>query len=119
MRPRSYSSQKLQPFVGQRRAKLKSRSKYPRPQIIFVDVDGTLIFKNGEPNFPLIKKLWEKKSAGFAIVLWSFRGEEHAKAAAWEADCTSLFTHILGKPGFIVDDKGWTWIRYVGRMKVT
>jgi len=62
--------------------------------------------------------LHAKHAEGFELTLWSMRGEEHAKLAAHEAGCTSLFTHILGKPGYIIDDKNWQWCRDVPSIKL-
>lgn len=53
-----------------------------------------------------------KKLEGFEVWLWSSRGELHARRAAEAAGLTDVFRHILSKPGCIVDDQGWNWIRY-------
>ena len=77
---------------------------------IAVDVDGTL-FAGGKINERLVAWLAEKKSQGFVLILWSARGAEYAGNAA--ALCPAgLLSVIISKPGFIVDDTGWGWIRY-------
>jgi hydroxymethylpyrimidine pyrophosphatase-like HAD family hydrolase len=91
--------------------------RLPRPEVIYVDVDGTLLLANSGINWALVEQLRQKHAAGFSLVLWSARGEQHAKDAANKANCVGLFTAILSKPGFIIDDKGWAWTRYTKRLK--
>lgn len=55
--------------------------------------------------------LRERKSEGFKLMLWSMRGENHARAIASQMGCYELFDVITSKPGFIVDDEGWRWIK--------
>ena len=78
---------------------------------IAVDVDGTLLIR-GKANSKLIDWLRKKKSDGFDLVLWSARGEEHARRVSERFEISELFTVILSKPGHIVDDKGWNWVRF-------
>ncbi len=86
-------------------------SSLPKPKVIFVDVDDTLIFRNGSVNRELIKFLSVKRSEGFTLVLWSMAGEAHAREASAKAGMDHLFSNIISKPGYIVDDKRWHWIR--------
>ena len=78
---------------------------------IAVDVDGTLIVR-GEPNLALVNWCRAKKAEGYSIVLWSAAGREHAQQSAALCGATDIFETIIAKPGFIVDDNGWGWIRY-------
>jgi len=72
---------------------------------VFVDVDGTLC--------PDVVQWCEAKfAAGDRLVLWSARGREHAVRRARELGCEALFFTIVGKPSTLIDDKGWSWIRY-------
>lgn len=84
---------------------------YPTQRVIFVDVDGTLIV-NGRPNQALITWLKQHKQEGFEINLWSMQGKSHAISAAHLCGIDQLFDDILSKPGHIIDDKGWTWIKW-------
>ena len=79
--------------------------KYPPPKWIFVDIDRTL-------SKTLIEWIRRKRPDGYRFVLWSSRGEEYAKSVAQKWSITDLFEHIISKPGYIVDDKGWGWIRW-------
>ena len=83
----------------------------PPPRVIAVDVDGTLIV-NGGINARVVSYCQAKHADGWTLLLWSTRGEQHARKAAQEAGIAHLFEHILSKPGHIVDDKGWTWVRF-------
>jgi hydroxymethylpyrimidine pyrophosphatase-like HAD family hydrolase len=83
----------------------------PPPRVIAVDVDGTLLI-SGQPNTKLIAFLRTKKEEGFTLHLWSSRGETHARRTAEAFGVTDLFHVICSKPGFVIDDQGWNWIRY-------
>ena len=85
--------------------------KYPPTKCIAVDVDGTL-YGAGLCRQRIIDWASERKAQGFDLILWSARGRRHAENAA-KASCTlDLWTAIIGKPGYIVDDQGWKWIRF-------
>ena len=90
---------------------LRAPQKYPPPKVIFIDVDGTLIQK-GILNEKLIKWCKDKKNNGFKLTLWSARGEEHAKKVAMLFKVSDIFDYIISKPGYIVDDLGWRWIKF-------
>jgi|688.fasta_scaffold394350_2 hypothetical protein len=88
-----------------------SRRPPPPPKWIYVDVDGTLSL-GGLPNESLLEWLQAKKADGFRLVLWSARGQAHARAAAELFECSELFEAILAKPGYVVDDRAWSWIKW-------
>ena len=90
---------------------MQKKNKYPKPRVIAVDVDGTL-FVNGELNESLVKWCKEKKDQGFHLMLWSMRGEKHARKAASIAGLLEVSDVITSKPGYIVDNDGWSWIKY-------
>lgn len=85
--------------------------KYSPPRSIAVDVDGTLI-EFGQLNQSVVDWCVKKRGEGFSLTLWSARGEMHARTAAALHGVDFLFDHIISKPGYILDDKGWTWIRF-------
>lgn len=84
---------------------------FPRQRAIAVDVDGTLV-RGGNLNEPLVAWLTERKAEGFALTLWSAGGKDHALAVARAFHVEQLFDSIISKPGYIVDDEGWTWTRF-------
>ena len=86
--------------------------KYPPTRTIAVDVDGTLKLQNTYLNTPLVNYLKQKKAEGFSLMLWSARGKEYAEQTAKQFGLTDLFEIIIAKPGYIVDDLGWDWIKY-------
>ena len=84
---------------------------YPPPRVIAIDVDGTLQI-GGEANARLIEWCRQRKADGFQLILWSARGEAHARRYAEAFAVADLFAVICSKPGYIVDDLGWGWIRH-------
>lgn len=84
---------------------------YPPPRVVAIDVDGTLIGPQGV-NRSVVAWALERKQAGYSLILWSSRGEAHARKAAEIAGMTEAFDHILSKPGYVLDDQGWGWIKY-------
>ena len=94
---------------------VKAPRKYPVNKIVYVDVDGTIILDSGEPNEPLIaflRKLKTDKGGNFEIILWSMAGEKHAREVASKFGITNLFSHILTKPSFMIDNSGKFWLNY-------
>jgi hydroxymethylpyrimidine pyrophosphatase-like HAD family hydrolase len=85
--------------------------KYPPSRTIAVDVDGTLLV-NGRLNAKLVEFCRAQRARGFSLTLWSARGKAYAQAVVERFDVADLFDDIVGKPGYIVDDLGWTWIKY-------
>ena len=88
--------------------------KYPPPKVIAIDVDGTLLIRviRGEINKKLVNWCKEKKAAGFCMMLWSSRGEKHAANIAEQAGLLDVLDAIISKPGYVVDDQCWKWIKY-------
>lgn len=84
---------------------------YPPTNTIAVDVDGTL-HTNRIVNQRVVDFCERQKKAGFTLNLWSARGKEYAEQAAVNFGVVSLFDDIISKPGYILDDLGWSWIEY-------
>ena len=84
---------------------------YPPPKVIAVDVDGTL-HVGGRVNQKLVDYLKERKAEGYRLMLWSARGITNAQAAVDRFGLHDLFDDVLSKPGYIIDDLGWQWIKY-------
>ena len=83
----------------------------PHPRVIAVDVDNTLYGDSG-CNRRLIAWCEQQKKSGFYLMLWSSRGEAHARNRANQCGVADLFDLICSKPGYVVDDQGWSWIKY-------
>ncbi|SEG14872.1 hypothetical protein SAMN05444390_1011494 [Marinobacterium lutimaris] len=91
--------------------------RYAPAAAIYVDVDATLLL-GGCVNTTLVAWCRRQKAAGYSLVLWSSRGEAHARRAAKRAGAVDLFDAILSKPGYVVDDKQTRWMQYVTTVPV-
>ena len=85
--------------------------KFPPPRVIAVDVDGTL-FIRGHVNSKLVAWIKDRKAQGFEVIIWSSRGTKHAKRGAELAGLSGVADVVISKPGYIVDDRAWSWIRF-------
>jgi len=88
----------------------KINGNLPRPRVIFVDVDDTLLINN-RVNSALVRWIILKAAEGYDINVWSMRGEQAAEDAVEQCKLTGVVNACLSKPGIIVDDKGWTWTK--------
>lgn len=89
----------------------RMKQKHSPPRVIAIDVDGTLQC-GGRANEVLIAWCRLRRQDGFSLILWSSRGESYARAVAKAFECAEIFDHIVSKPGYVVDDHGWEWIRW-------
>lgn len=97
--------------------KIKSAvDKYPPPKVIYIDVDGTLLH-GGQVNRPLVEWARAKYTDGYQIIVWSSRGADNARLAVGKAGIFDIVSYMLSKPGYIVDDKGWSWTKYTRHVK--
>ena len=85
--------------------------KFPPQKVIAIDVDKTL-YLDGQLNKALVSLAKRLKGEGYEIIIWSARGTAYATEAATAAGLADIADTITGKPGYIVDDKGWSWIKY-------
>ena len=92
------------------------KHKYPPQKCIAIDVDGTLLI-NGKLNQKLADGVLRRKKEGFETILWSARGKDHAFKVADHFNICDYFDSIISKPGYIVDDLGWSWIKYTKKLK--
>lgn len=90
---------------------IRKKPLHDRPRVLAVDVDGTLFVK-GEVNRSVVDFVKGRKTAGFEIIIWSSRGTDYAKKAAALAGLTAVADAVISKPGEIIDDQGWGWIKY-------
>lgn len=84
---------------------------YPPANAIAVDVDGTLC-QHGVLNGAVVEFVKRQRARGLSVMLWSARGESYARSMAERFGVAALFNHIVSKPGYVVDDLGWSWIRH-------
>lgn len=91
--------------------------QHPFTKCVAIDVDNTLVI-NGKLNASVVDYIRERKTAGFEIILWSARGREHAEKTADRFCVRDLFSSIISKPGYVVDDMGWAWTRYTRVVKM-
>ena len=89
---------------------MQKHRQLPLPKTVAFDVDGTLI-SGSTVNGRIVSLLREYKSSGFEVVVWSMRGTDYAKRAVDLAGVGAEVDCVISKPGVIVDDKGWTWVR--------
>lgn len=82
---------------------------FPLQNTIAIDVDHTLLIK-GNPNEVLIQWLKDNKEQ-YSYILWSMAGKEHALEVAQAFGIVELFDVIVSKPGYIIDDEGWSWVK--------
>lgn len=93
------------------------RQKFPPTKCLAIDIDGTLIC-DGMINDDVLEMARTKKEEGFDVILWSARGRAYAEMVAKELEIENLFTFIISKPGFIVDDMGWGWTRFTRVVRI-
>ena len=86
----------------------------PPPRLIAIDVDGTLLCHDGSINYQVVDWCRHQWEQGLRLMLWSSAGQAHAEQAAMRGGIAHLFDCIISKPGFVLDDQGWSWIRYTG-----
>jgi hydroxymethylpyrimidine pyrophosphatase-like HAD family hydrolase len=90
---------------------VKPKRKHNLAKVIAVDVDGTLLI-NGSINQSLVEWCISRKDDGFCMILWSARGEKHAKNICKLSKLETVFDYVISKPAYVVDDKGWSWTKY-------
>lgn len=87
-------------------------------QIVYVDVDDTLIRSFGTKRIPIpaaITRVRELHERGATLYLWSTGGADYARASAAELGIEPLFTAFLPKPTLIIDDQQvheWRQLKY-------
>jgi hypothetical protein len=78
------------------------------PQVIYVDVDDTLIRTFGTKQIPIsraIEYVKLKHGEGCALYLWSRGGAEYAQSVASNLGIAELFLAFLPKPDVVFDDR--------------
>ncbi|RJF71309.1 DUF705 domain-containing protein [Deinococcus cavernae] len=88
-------------------------------QVIYVDVDETLVRNYGRSRIPIpaviayVRQLFEN---GAELYCWSSGGAEYARESAREVGLEDCFTAFLPKPHVMIDDQpvsDWRRLVYV------
>jgi len=88
-------------------------------QVVFVDVDDTLVRSAGTKRIPMpsvIQHVRDLKAQGVTLYLWSSGGGEYARQTAAELGLSGCFDGFLPKPNLIIDDQAvheWRDCRYL------
>lgn len=86
-----------------------SHSPYgpPRPLVIFVDVDDTLVRSFGSKRIVMsstVDTVRRLRAEGAVLYCWSSGGGEYARESAREAGVEDCFEAFLAKPDVLIDD---------------
>ncbi len=79
----------------------------PTTQIVYVDVDDTLVRSVGSKRIPMprvVERVRRLHQSGATLYLWSSGGADYARESAEELGIRELFTAFLPKPTLIIDD---------------
>jgi Protein of unknown function (DUF705) len=80
----------------------------PALEIVFVDVDDTLVRSAGSKRIPIaavIDRVRALKQAGATLYCWSSGGAEYARVSAREVVLEDCFVSFLPKPTIMIDDQ--------------
>jgi len=80
----------------------------PRPFVIYVDVDDTLVRSVGTKRVPMPRVIEHVRSLhdeGAQLFCWSTGGEAYARDCAAELGIEDCFDGFLPKPAVMIDDQ--------------
>jgi cation transport ATPase len=79
-----------------------------KTQVVFVDVDDTLVRSVGSKRIPIpavIAEVRRLKADGTVLYLWSAGGADYAHRSAEELGIVECFAGFLPKPDLVIDDQ--------------
>lgn len=79
----------------------------PRPRVVYVDVDDTLVRSVGVKRIPIpavIRRVRALHQEGAEIYCWSSGGAEYAREVAEHLGISGCFRAFLPKPDLLLDD---------------
>lgn len=79
-----------------------------QPQIVFVDVDDTLVRSVGATRMPIpraVRYVRRLRAAGATLYCWSSGGAAYARQSAEECGLADCFVGFLPKPDLFLDDQ--------------
>lgn len=88
-------------------------------QIVYVDVDETLVRNYGKSRIPIpavIRHVRKLFAEGAELYCWSSGGAEYARESAHELGIEGCFTAFLPKPQIMIDDQpvsDWRRLIYI------
>ncbi|MEI8572210.1 hypothetical protein U737_09705 [Methylomonas sp. LW13] len=85
---------------------------YQKPNVVYIDVDGTLLVDD-RINHQLVAWARRQFADGKQIIVWSARGADNAKRAVELCGIGDIVSHALSKPGYVVDDLGIGFTRFM------
>jgi len=91
----------------------------PRSEIVFVDVDDTLVRSAGTKRIPIVAvvdRVKALKHVGATLYCWSTGGAVYARESAIDLGLEGCFVAFLPKPTIILDDQPpaeWRLCRHV------
>lgn len=97
--------------------KKSSFQDFSVPDVVFIDVDGTLIIDD-KINYDLVRWARQQAMDGKEIVVWSARGKSNAEYAVDACGISDIVSHAISKPGYVVDDLGNGWTQYMNIIHV-
>ncbi|WP_309723229.1 HAD family hydrolase [Armatimonas sp.] len=77
------------------------------PNVVFVDVDDTLVRSVGTKRIPIVRTIQyvrRLKEEGWELYCWSAGGGEYARQSAEELGIVECFEGFLPKPTVMLDD---------------
>lgn len=80
----------------------------PASEIVFVDVDDTLVRSAGPKRMPIsavVDRVRALKQAGATLYCWSTGGAGYARDSAKEVGLEDCFVSFLPKPTIMIDDQ--------------
>jgi predicted HAD superfamily phosphohydrolase YqeG len=89
------------------------------PDVVFVDVDDTIVRTIGSKRIPIprvIEYIKQAHARGAVLYLWSSGGAEYARQSAIEFGVQDLFEAFLPKPKTYVDDQvisDWRYLKHL------
>ena len=90
-----------------------------RAEIVYVDVDDTLVRSAGSKRIPVtsvVQRVAALKEAGAVMYCWSTGGGDYAREVARELGLDHCFVGFLPKPTIMLDDQApaeWRLCRHV------
>lgn len=90
--------------------------------VVFVDVDDTLIRSVGTKRIPMpnvVAHVRHLASIGSLLFCWSSGGADYARDVARELDIEECFSQFLPKPNVMIDDQAPSDWRYLAILHPT